>query len=167
MRRIYFLVPNIETTHKIVDEIRSLGIDDRYIHVLAKRGTPLEEMPEATVMQKTDFIPAIERGLALGATNGLLAGLVTLSFSGIVVGGGVLLGLIVAGAGVGSWAGGLIGLNAGNSRLKQYEDAIENGELLVLLDLPKEQIDEISRAITRHHPKAEFEGVEPILPPSY
>ena len=167
MRRIYFLAPDIATTHRIVDEIRSRGIDDRYIHVLAKRGTPLEDMPEATMMQKTDFIPAVERGLALGGTNGLLAGLVTISFSGVVVGGGVLLGLIVAGAGIGSWAGGLIGLNAGNSRLKQYEEAIENGELLVLLDIPKEQVDAISRAITLHQPKAEFGGIEPILPPSY
>jgi hypothetical protein len=42
MRRIYFLSPDIETTHKIVDELRLEGIEDRHIHILAKRDTPLD-----------------------------------------------------------------------------------------------------------------------------
>jgi hypothetical protein len=29
MKRIYFLIPNIETTHKIVEELQSEGIEDR------------------------------------------------------------------------------------------------------------------------------------------
>ena len=52
MRRIYFLVPNLETTHKIVDELRAAGIEDRLIHVLAQRDTPLGNMPEASVSRK-------------------------------------------------------------------------------------------------------------------
>ncbi|MDP2097767.1 MAG: hypothetical protein U1D70_00140 [Methylobacter sp.] len=94
MRRIYFLAPNIETTHKIVDELRAEGIEDRYLHILAKRDTPLEDMPEATEFQKTDFIPAMERGAALGATTGLLAGLVGLRFAGFAIAGGPVLGIL-------------------------------------------------------------------------
>ena len=41
MRRIYFLAPNIKTTHAIVEELRNEGIEDRHIHILAKRDTPL------------------------------------------------------------------------------------------------------------------------------
>jgi hypothetical protein len=70
MRRIYFLAPDIETTHKIVDELRTEGIEDRHMYILAKRDTPLEDMPEASEFQKTDFIPATERGAALGAATG-------------------------------------------------------------------------------------------------
>ena len=51
MRRIYFLAPNIEITHKIVDELRTLGIEDHHLHILAKRDTPLEDLPEATEFQ--------------------------------------------------------------------------------------------------------------------
>lgn len=75
MKRIYFLVPDIATTHKIVNELRSEGMEDEHIHILAKRDTPLEDMREAGVTIKTDFIPAVERGVALGGTTGLLAGL--------------------------------------------------------------------------------------------
>ncbi|NOT10716.1 MAG: DUF1269 domain-containing protein [Methylococcaceae bacterium] len=167
MRRIYFLVPNIALTHKIVNELRSEGIDDCYIHILAKRDTPLEDIPEAGVTLKTDFIPALERGVALGGTTGLLAGLAGLRFAGFAIAGGPILGIIMAGATIGSLVGGLLGMNAANSRLKKFEWAIEQGNLLILLDLPKDRIDAISQLITKHHPEATFEGIEPLLPPSY
>jgi hypothetical protein len=167
MRRIYFLVPDLGTTHKIVDELRSKGIEDRHIHILAKRDTPLEDLPEAGVTLKTDFIPALERGVALGGTTGLLAGLVGLRSAGFAIAGGPILGIIMAGATIGSLMGGLAGMNSGNSRLRKYEEAIEQGELLVLLDIPKDQIEGISNLIAKHHPEAVFEGIEPLLPPSY
>lgn len=40
MRRIYFLAPDIKTTPAIVAELRSEGIKDRHIDILAKRDTP-------------------------------------------------------------------------------------------------------------------------------
>ncbi|WP_027149978.1 glycine zipper family protein [Methylobacter tundripaludum] len=167
MRRIYFLVPNIAITHKIVEELQAEGIEDRHIHILAKRDTPLEGLPEAGIAIKTDFLPAVERGVALGGTTGLLAGLIGLRFAGFAIAGGPLLGIIMAGATIGSLMGGLAGMNSGNSRLRQFEEAIERGELLVLIDIPKDRIEAIRKLVIKHHPEAEFEGIEPILPPSY
>ncbi len=167
MRRIYFLVPNIEITHKIVDELRAEGIEDRHIHVLAKRDTPMEDMPEASVFEKTDFIPALERGAALGATTGLLAGLVGLRLAGFAIAGGPILGVLFYGATIGAMASGLAGLQVGNSRVKDYAEAIENGELLVMVDVLKERIDAISQAVIKHHPDARFDGIEPLMPPNY
>ena len=167
MRRIYFLVPTIEITHKIVEELQSQGIEDNHIHILAKRDTPLEGLPEAGVSIKTDFLAAVERGVALGGTTGLLAGLIGLRFAGFAMAGGPLLGIIMAGATIGSLMGGLAGMNSGNSRLKKFEAAIEQGELLVLVDIPRERIEPIRQLIVKHHPEAEFEGIEPILPPPY
>lgn len=167
MRRIYFLAPNIETTHKIVDELRANGIEDRHMHILAKRDTPLEDMPEASEFQKTDFIPALERGAALGGTTGVLAGLIGLRFAGFAIAGGPILGILFFGATIGTIMSGLAGLQVGNSRVKQYEEAIERGELLVMVDISKERIDAISQLIIKHHPIAQFEGIEPLLPPSY
>lgn len=167
MRRIYFLVPNIAITHKIVEELQAEGIEERHIHILAKRDTPLEGLPEAGVSIKTDFLPAVERGVALGGTTGLLAGLIGLRFAGFAIAGGPLLGIIIASATIGSLMGGLAGMNSGNSRLKQFTEAIEQGELLVLIDIPKDRIEAIRKLVIKHHPEAEFEGIEPILPPSY
>ena len=66
MKRIYFLVPTVEIAKTIVDELLLARIEERHIHILAKHGTPLEDLPEASLLQKSDFIPAMERGLAVG-----------------------------------------------------------------------------------------------------
>jgi hypothetical protein len=167
VKRIYFLVPNIEITHKIVDELHTVGVEDSHIHVLAKRNTPLENLPEASEFQKTDFIAAVERGVALGATTGLLAGLVGLRFAGFAIAGGSILGILLYSATIGAMMSGLAGLQVGNSKVKKYEEAIEGGELLVMVDISKEQIDPVSQLITQHLPSVKFEGVEPLLPPNY
>ncbi len=167
MRRIYFLSPDLETTHKIVDELRVESIEDRHIHILAKRDTPLDDLPEASEFQKTDFVPAMERGAALGGATGLLAGLVGLRFAGFAIAGGPVLGVLLYGATIGTIMSGLAGLEVGNSRVKQYSEAIENGAFLVMIDILNECIDTISQLIVKHHPSAKFEGIEPLLPPSY
>ena len=166
MRRIYFLVPDIATTKRIVDELLLARIEERHIHVIAKRGTPLEDLPEANLLQKSDFIPAVEHGLALGGSAGILAGLVAIALPATapVIAGGVLLATTLAGAGVGAWAGGMVGMSVGNTRIKQFEDAIEAGELLVLADVPKDRVDEIEARVKQHLPQAQIEGTEPEIP---
>lgn len=165
MRRIYFLVPDIQITHKIVDELQAKGLEERNIHILAKQGTKLGDLLALNSIEKSDLFPSMERGVSMGGTAGLLAGLIAVAIPGsLVVGGGAVLACTVMGAGVGVWFG-VDGVDEGNTRLKPYEEAIEKGELLILLDIPKYQVDEISRLIIKHHPEAEFEGMEPILPP--
>lgn len=166
MKRIYFLVPDIATTKKIVDDLLLQRIEERHIHVIAKRGTSLEDLPEASLLQKSDFIPAVEQGAALGGSTGLLAGLVAVALppASTVIAGGVLLATTLAGAGVGAWLGGMVGMNVGNRRLKEFEDAIEAGELMVLADVPPERVEEIETCVKKHLPQVEIEGTEPKIP---
>ena len=109
--------------------------EERHLHVLAKRGTPLEDLPEASLLQKTDFIPATQRGLAL------------------------------AGARVGAWLGGMVGMNVGNTRLTQLAEAIDGGALLVIADVPRGRVEEIEERVRRHLPSVEIHGTEPTIPP--
>lgn len=166
MRRIYFLVPNIDVTKRIVDELLLARIEERHIHVIAKRGTPLEELPEASLLQKTDFIPAVEQGLALGGATGMIAGLVAIALppASTVIAGGVLLATTLAGASVGAWVSGLVGMTLGNRRIKEFEDAIEAGHFLVLVDVPADRVDEIEGRIKQHLPEVELEKTEPKVP---
>ena len=167
MRRIYFLVPDIPMAKRIVDELLLARIEERHLHVLAKRGTPLEDLPEASLLQKTDFVPAVQRGLALGGATGLLAGLVgvALPAAPLVVAGGLLLASSLAGAGVGAWLGGMVGMNVGNTRLTQFAEAIEGGALLVMADVPRNRVEEIEERVRRHLPAVEIHGTEPTIPP--
>lgn len=72
-RRLYFLVPKINTTKNIVDELLVARIPEKHIHVIAKEGVLLENLPEASLLEKSDFIPALEKGLSLGGVTGILA----------------------------------------------------------------------------------------------
>jgi hypothetical protein len=150
MRRLYFLVPDAETGKKVVDELLLAHIEWKHIHVVAKRGTPLEDLP----------------AVPIGGATGVLCGLVALAVEPalLVAGGALLLASSLAGVGIGVYMGGMIGLNVGSTRLKAFQEAIERGELLVIADVPTGRVDEITGRIKKAYPQAEPEGTEPRIP---
>ena len=166
MHRLYFLMPDITVTHALVNELLLSHVEERHIHVMAKEGTPMEDLPEASLLQKSDFIPAVERGLTLGAATGVLVGLVAMSFppAGLVVGGGAVFAIGAAGAGVGGWVSSMVGVSVPSPRLKKFEDAIKAGEFLVLVDVKRDRVEEIEELVKKHYPEADIEGAEPKMP---
>jgi hypothetical protein len=166
MRRIYFLVPDLESAAKVTDELLLARIEEKHIHVIAREGTELGELPEASLLQTSDVIPALERGLAVGGATGILAGVAALTFppAGLVLGGGAILATALLGSGIGAWVSSMIGVDVKNSRIVQFEQAIEQGEILFLVDVPKARVEEIEAMVKRHHPDADIEGTEPHIP---
>jgi hypothetical protein len=143
MRRIYFLVPDLESAHKVTEELLLARIEERHIHVIAKEGVELGDLPEASLLQSSDVIPAVERGLAVG---------------------GAVLATALVGSGMGAWMSSMIGVDVRNSRISQFEEAIEQGEILFLVDVPKARVEEIEEMVKKHHPDADIEGTEPTIP---
>ena len=164
MRRLYFLLPSLNATHQVVDELLLARITEKQIHVIAREGTELGDLPEASLIQKSDFVPAVERGTALGGATGVVAGLVAIAMPGVVVAGGALLAMGLAGAGMGAWLGGMIGMDVENSHVKQFEEAIQGGQILMLVDVPKDSVEPIQDSIRKHHPEVNFGGTEPTIP---
>jgi hypothetical protein len=150
----------------IVDEMLIARVEERHMHILARRGTPLEDLPEATMMQKSDFIPALQRGMAVGGVTGTLAGLIGVAVApgAAVIAGGVVLASALGGASLGAWVSSMVGISIGNSRVKQFEQAIEAGQLLMMIDVPRSRVEEITALVREHHPEVEVEGTEPDMP---
>ena len=165
MRRLYFLVPDLDTARQIVNELLLARVEERHIHLVAREGTSMEDLPEATFLQKTDFVPALERGLAIGGATGVVASLVAVTIGGMVLAGGAVLAIALAGAGVGAWMSSMIGASIPNSRIKEFEKAIDAGEVMMMVDVPKGKVHQIEDLIKQHHPEAELEGTEPTIPP--
>ena len=167
MRREYFLVPDIELAREIVHELLLSHVEERYIHLIARDDIPMEDLPEATLMQKSDFIPALEKGVLGGAYTGLAAGLVVMAFppAGMVIGGGAILAMMAAGVAVGGMMSTLVGVGLPSGRLEKFEEAIKAGNILILVDIPRQRLNEIQEIVTKHHPEAEFDGIEPMQPP--
>lgn len=168
MRRLYFLVPTTESATQIVNELLLARVDAHHIHILGNEDAHLEraDLPEADLLQRSDFIPAVERGLAVGGATGLVAGIAAVTFppAGLVLGGGAILGLSLLGAGFGAWMSGMIGVSVQNRQLGEFSQAIQDGQLLMMVDVPKRRIEEITGVVTKHHPEAVIEGTEPTIP---
>lgn len=164
-RRLYFLLPNVESVRRIVDELLLARIDVGHIHVMAKEGTSLQGLPEANILQKSDLVYGFERGLLIGGFTGMFAGGIavystTLGFES----GAIVMACAFAGGIIGAWASGMIGSDVINSRVKPFEKAIKRGEILLMVDVPKEQVTNISNMIVRHHPEAHDQLVDPTIP---
>jgi hypothetical protein len=166
MKRLYFLLPNIETTREVVRDLLLNHVEERHIHVVAREGIPLEDLPKASEWQKSDIIPAAEKGAMAGGITGALAGLVAVTVppAGLILGGGAVLAMTAAGAGFGAWASSMIGAGASSARLDKFQDALKAGELLMLVDVPKRRVDEVEELIRSHHKDVDIQGVEPNIP---
>jgi LytS/YehU family sensor histidine kinase len=149
-----------------VDELLLARIESRRIHVVAREDTRLGDLPTANLLQRSDFVHGIEVGFALGGATGILAGLVAVAFppEGVVLGGWTLLVCALAGALIGAWASGMIGSDLRNSQLKAFEAAVENGQVLIMIDIPAAKVDSVTKMIKLHHPEADMHGVEPTIP---
>lgn len=165
-RRLYFLLPDVQVAKQVVDELLLARVEERHIHVLAKEGIQLEDLPEANLLQKSDFVHGVEQGVAVGGATGVLAGLVAVTFppAGLILGGGAVLATALAGAGMGAWISGMIATDVPNSRLKEFQAAVETGQILMMVDVAKDHVDEVSASVKKHHPEADMHGTEPTIP---
>jgi len=166
-RRLYFLLPNIVSAQRLVNDLLLARIETRRIHVLARRGMDLADLPEANVLQKTDVIHGAQVGMMLGVALGALCGLLLLlvyprdqlhlSLAVILIGS-------LSGGVFGLWAASLVGAAVPNSRLKQFHVWIEGGMVLVMVDVTLRDAQRVTDLVTRWHPEAVPGGVEPTIP---
>ena len=162
MKRLCFLSPDIEHARKVVADLMNNGIPEKHIYVVAREDVELQELPDAGP-EDDDFLPAYERGLAMGGSAGLIVGLLGIVFppAGLTLGGGAALLITVFGAGVGGILTGLAGAAFPNSRLRKFEEAIEQGQLLVMADVPKAEAEDYKALISEFDPDVTVEGFEP------
>src|SRR6185436_4737173 len=79
-RRLYWLAPDVESARRIGDDLLLARVEDRRMHFLARRGTDLGPLHEASVLQKTDIRHGAAVGMMGGAVLGVIAGTIALIF---------------------------------------------------------------------------------------
>ncbi|HBS27096.1 MAG TPA: DUF1269 domain-containing protein [Gammaproteobacteria bacterium] len=165
-RRVYFVLPDAETAHQVERELLLARIDDGHMHFMAKDESGMTNLPLANLAQRTDIIPGMEHGLLYGGLTGVAMGSLMYFMPSLTAtfGMGIILVLAIVGALVGVWVSGMIGIGIPSSRLKRFEKTLEQGHVLLMADLPKDRVEEISDMIRRHHHNAEQFGEEPTIP---
>lgn len=163
-RRLYFLLPDMKHARQVFKDLLLARIEERHIHFLAREGKDLGDLPEATLLQKSDAVHGLGVGLLVGGLVGAAAGVVALLFppSGLVMGLGVILIMALLGSLIGIWASGMIASDVPNTHLERFDKDLKRGKILMMLDVPKDRMDEITHTIGRH--KAVVQGSDPTIP---
>jgi hypothetical protein len=165
-RRLYYVMPDLPSSRKIMEDLLLARVGESYIHFLAKRGTAMDGLHEAGVLQKTDLVHGAQVGLVVGGLLGCAGGL-WLLFSGLPVErwqAGTVLGATVAGALLGAWVSSMVGSGIPNSRLRHFEAQIDAGRILLMVDVPERNVEKIKAVLSERHPEAQDHGLEPRIP---
>ena len=166
-RRLYFVLPDVDTAQQVEKDLLLARIEDRHMHFLGKRGTDLKDLPEASLGQKTDLFHGMRVGLVAGGATGTCVGFILYQFPsliGVSLDVGIAAILALVGAIFGAWVSSMIGSSTPNVRLREYEKTMEEGHILLMLDVPKERVDEVREIIRSHHPEVEDHGLDPDIP---
>ncbi len=161
--RMYVMLPDLASAHKVANDLLLARIADKHMHFLARRGTDLGELHEASYLQKTDTVHGAFRGLVVGGGMGVLLGLLLVMYPppGMQVQLVAVLIAAIVGAGLGSWVSSMVGLQVPNSSLKQFDADFREGKILLMLDVPVSRFEEVRGIIARTHPEAADRGSEP------
>jgi len=164
--RMYVTLPDVASARQLANDLLLARIEDRRMHFLARRGTDLGELREANYLHKTDTIHGAFVGLALGGLTGIAAGIMLMNNppTGTHVEMGIVFVIAAVGAGLGTWVASMVGMQVPNSRLKNFEHDLEDGKVLLMLDVPADRYDDVRALIARTHPEASDRGLEPTVP---
>jgi uncharacterized membrane protein YeaQ/YmgE (transglycosylase-associated protein family) len=163
---MYVTLPDVPSARTLANDLLLARIEDRHMHFLARRGTDLGELNEASYLQKTDAVHGAFVGLVIGGVMGAVLGaiLVNFPFEGVSMEMVAVLVAAIIGALLGVWVSTMVGLQVPNSRLRAFEQEVQEGHVLLMLDVPSGRYDEVRAIIARTHPEAIDRGNEPTVP---
>lgn len=166
-RRIYWLLPDLESARRTMDDLLLARIAEQHMHFVAREEADLTGLHPANVLQTSDVIRAAQMGLVVGGIAGTLLGVLAAIFFPIVGDKpqwGMVAVIAVLGGAFGAWSSSMIGVSTPSHRLKRFEPAIEKGEILLMVDVPRSRVEEIEARLQALHPEAHLEGIEPNIP---
>lgn len=162
-RRLYFLFPSREMTQDFVNCLLLKHVTIKQIHVMAKETSLLKNLPEASILQKTDIRHSLFVGCGIGALIGLGGGLIAHHVLEMPLGAPILAMILVFGF-LGGWAATMIGMSTPSIYLRPFLPELNEGQILVMVDIAKEQVQELNQLVIEQYPSAHPKGVEPTIP---
>lgn len=164
-RRLYFLLPDVASAKRTADDLLLARVEDRHMQFLARRGTDLGELHEASYLEKTDIRRGAGIGLVFGVLGGALLGYMIVTYPpGGHPGLSAAILATLIGAVLGTWMGSMAAAAVPNSRLKPFNAEIASGKILLMVDVPYERVDDIRTLVTSRHPEIVLSAQETRYP---
>ena len=164
--RLYFLLPDVKQAQSTMRHLLLARIEERHVHVLAKDGVDIKDLPPATLGQTSDFYHAMALGIIVGGFTGIAGGLTVYLFppDGFNITLSVVALFAMLGSIFGVWTSGLIGTDVPNTQLAKFRRPISQGKVLMMVDVPRDKVGEIKAIMKKHHPKASQNGLDAMYP---
>jgi len=164
MKCLYYLAPNLDSTHKISDDLHEVGVLDWFLHVIARdeAGLKREHIHSSNYLETTDLIRDGLIGANLGFIGAVIAAGLVMLFEpfGPDTPKVIYFFVIVVFTLFGAWVGGLTGIDNENKKLKRFHDDIEAGKYLILIYVRKEQEELVRNMMRENHPEARLGAVD-------
>jgi len=156
MKRLLFLIPDLNETRDVARELDEAGLSDSHVHVYSSQPNKLVKahIHPANVFHLAHFAVVMGRGVLIGvAISVLIWGLFLIALpSHVHISVLGYLGILGFGFGFGFWISGLIGLEVFNHFMEKYQNDVREGYFLMMVDTPDERADELTELVRSHHP---------------
>jgi hypothetical protein len=162
---LYYIAPTLDSTHRIADDVRAVGIDDFFLHVISRdeAGLAQQHIPSSNYLETLDLI----RDGFIGSAIGIVPGLIGVGLLGYFEPFGPHIPSLVyfATFGVailfGAWEGGLTGIASENKKLADFHDDIEAGRYVILIYALQAQEPAVRQMMRARHPVAQLAAIDP------
>ena len=157
-RRLYFLFPKVEHAQRVLEELKQAGIDKEHVHAMARADIDISSLPAATPQQKSDKVWFIERLFWNGnlAVFGLaLIGLLISMYWGFSVWSVLAIAVMLVTYIVGE----RFAVKVPHAHLSEVKGALAHGEILLMVDIPKQRVSEVNHLVLRRHPEVGPGGI--------
>ena len=165
MNCLYYLARTLESTHRISDDVRALGVNDSLLHVISKdeAGLQKQHVHSSNYLETLDLVRDGFIGAALGVIPGVFGVALLRYFQpfGPAVPRVVYFATVAVAILFGAWEGGLTGIATENRKLAKFHDDIERGWYLILIYTPKDQEAAVREVMRARHREAELAAVDP------
>jgi len=165
-RRLYFILPSTTLARTVHNELLLARVEERKMHVIAREGIDLSDLPQANLLHKTDFIHSLQMGIPIGGLTGIVLGAIAINtgwaapgFESLTIFATSTLGFVMGGL-----ASSMIAVSIPNTRHDKFATDLAAGRILFIVDVPVTRVDEITELVVQHHPEAINGGIEPNIP---
>ena len=162
--RHYFVSDDLDDLELLEEELEQRGVENPQIHVLSKDDPGVANHVHLHAVQsllKNDVIHSAE----VGAVAGLIGAILVLSVAYFLelpeksVGWVPFIFLSIVVFGFCTWEGGLIGMQRPNYHYKRFEEALDEGKHVFIIELDLDQ-ESILEGLLEAHPHLEAKGTE-------
>jgi len=166
MKRHYFISDDLDELTEIERGLNAAGITPPQVHVLSNddAGLTLKQLHQVEAVLRKDVVHGTERGAVVGIACAAailllfwISGLAD-SYTWVPP---IFLAIVVLG--FCTWEGGLIGIQEPNVNFRRFEEELQAGKHILLVDVDDHQTQAL-RHIAVAHPGLEAAGVGEATP---